>query len=487
MGEVYSAIDTNNKKKKAIKLIPIGDEEEYKLLRTEFEISVSLKHQNIVNTDYFGEFDDNGTHYLYCVMDFYENGNLRDYLSSQSQMIPQNVALKFMLDIAKGIEFAHVKIIHRDLKPENILLDNDQNLLICDFGLAKLIDAKTRTRTFKGSGTLPYMSPECWMLDSNTTLMDIYSMGIIFYELSVLRLPFNGTSEREFRDKHLYEQLPDITNLRVDLPIRLSEMITKMASKRPKDRYSSVTDIVQVHLDISKNIEDKKESKLDSLLQKANQKVSLTNQKELERLKQQETIDNKLKFIDYSVNSLFEIFNRKVKELNEQLERTKIISFINGSQMIIRFMDKSINISFYLSSDIQATIERRKNRILENQEEKYGFVINEVESSFIEKDNVIFIGQITADPFSNNVQVWGYNLLLRKSGPEDLYGEWWVVWFDDSAFARRYPHEYHYPLGIPEFYQEYEFGRGHVMHIRTMGINTLSNEGLDKIMEKLFE
>ena len=146
-----------------------------------------------------------------------------------------------------------------------------------------------------------------------------------------------------------------------------------------------------------------------------------------------------------------------------------------------------INISFYPSSDIQATIERRKNRILENQEEKYGFVINEVESSFIEKDNVIFIGQVTADPFSNNVQVWGYNLLLRKSGPEDLYGEWWVVWFDDSAFARRYPHEYHYPLGVPEFYQEYEFGRGHVMHTRTMGINTLSNEGLDKIMEKLFE
>jgi len=452
MGEVYSAIDANSKKRKAIKLIPMGDEEEYKLLRTEFEISVSLKHKNIVNTDYFGEFYDSGTHYLYCVMDFYENGNLRDYLNSQSQMIPQNVVLKLMSDIAKGVEFAHLKVIHRDLKPENILLNNDQNLLICDFGLAKLIDAKTRTRTFKGFGTLPYMSPECWMLDSNTTLMDIYSMGIIFYELSVLKLPFTGTSELEFREKHLYEQLPDITNLRVDLPIRLSEMIAKMASKRPKDRYNSATEIVQVLKDISKNIENKKESKLDSLLQKANQKVTLSNQKELERLKHQEILDNKLKFIDYSIKSLFEIFEKKVKELNEQLERTKIKTSINGNQMIIRFMDKSINISFYPSSDIPVTIERRKNRILENQEEKYGFIINKVEPSFLEKDNVILIGQVTADPVSNNTHVWGYNLLLRKSESEDLYGEWWVVWFDDTAFAARSSHEYHYPLGIPDFY-----------------------------------
>ena len=487
MGEVYSAIDTNNKRKKAIKLIPIGDVEEYKLLRTEFEISVSLKHKNIVSTDYFGEFDDSGTRYLYCVMDFYESGNLRDYLSSQSQMIPQNVVLKLMSDIAKGIEFAHLKVIHRDLKPENILLDKDQNLLICDFGLAKLIDAKTRTRTFKGSGTLPYMSPECWMFDSNTTLMDIYSMGIIFYELSALKLPFNGTSELEFREKHLYEQLPDVTNLRVDLPIRLSEMITKMASKRTKDRYNSATEIVQVLLDISNNIENIKESKLDSLLHKANQKVTMSNQKELESLKLQEKLDIKLKFIDYSIKSLFDIFDKKVKELNEQLERTKIKSSINGNQMIIRFMDKSINISFYPSSDIPMTLERRKNRILENQEERFGFVINEVESSFIEKDNVILIGQMAADSISNNTQFWGYNLLLRKSGSEDLYGEWWIVWFDDSAFARRYPHEYHYPLGIPEFYREYEIGRGHVMHTRTMGINTLANEGLDKIMGKLFE
>jgi hypothetical protein len=155
--------------------------------------------------------------------------------------------------------------------------------------------------------------------------------------------------------------------------------------------------------------------------------------------------------------------------------------------MTIRFMDKSINISFYPSSDIQPTLDRRKTNILKNQEEKFGFVINDVESSFIEKDNVILIGQVVADPFSNNTQVWGYNILLRKSGPEDLYGEWWVVWFDDTAFAARSRHEYHYPLGIPEFYREYEIGRGHVMHVRNMGINTLSNEGLDKIMEKLFE
>jgi eukaryotic-like serine/threonine-protein kinase len=488
MGEVYSAIDIISNQKKAIKLIPIGNKEEYDLLKTEFDISVSLKHKNIVNSDYYGEWKYKGTQYLYCVMDFYENGNFRDFLNSQSQEISPSIALKFMLDIAQGIEYAHTKVIHRDLKPENILLDDKQNLLICDFGLAKLIDAKTRTRTFKGSGTLPYMSPECWMLDSNTTLMDIYSMGILYFEILALRMPFTGKSELEFRDKHLYEQLPDLSIIRMDLPFRLTEMIYKMTNKRPSERYGSASDIVHIIMELSQDIDYKKESKLDSLLQKANQKISTTQQQELERHKQQDLIDTKQKFIDYSINTLFDLFIKRTKELNQSLERSKIQTSIKNNQLTVRFMEKSFSVLFYPSSDIQATVERRKNSIIEGQQKKYGFAIHEPEPSFLEIDNVILIGQVAIDNFSYNAEVWGYNLLLKKSGPDDLYGEWWVVWFDDSAISRKHhPLDYHYAIGIPEFYQEYEFGRGRVIHTRTMGINTLKVEGVDKIMEKLFE
>jgi len=487
MGEVYSSIDTSSTQKKAIKIIPLGNKEEYELLKTEFDISLSLKHKNIIKTDYYDEFKNKGTTYIYCVMDFYENGNLRDFLSSQSKDIATINALKLMLDIAHGLEYAHTKVVHRDLKPENILLDKDQNLLICDFGLAKYIDSKTRTHTFKGFGTLPYMSPECWMFDSNTPLMDIYSLGILFYELVTLKMPFTGNSEHEFRDKHLYEQLPNISNSRVNLPHRLIEMINKMTNKRPQDRYASVSNVVEILNELSQNLEKEEDSKMDKLLEKANQKVSINQQQDLQRQRQQELIDTKQKFIDFSINSLFDDFNKRIIELNQSLERAKIKEVRTANQLTVKFMEKSFSILFYPYSDIQATLIRRKDTILQNQQRQYGFVFNNPQPTFIENDNVILIGQMTIDNYSYSTEVWGYNLLLRKANPEDLYGEWWVVWFDDSGLSRKYPQNYHYAIGIPEFYQEYEFGRSHTIHVRTMGTNSLKSEGIDKMIEKLFE
>lgn len=77
--------------------------------------------------------------------------------------------------------------------------------------------------------------------------------------------------------------------------------------------------------------------------------------------------------------------------------------------------------------------------------------------------------------------------MLRKANENDLYGEWWLVWFNDSALLNKHPLDEHYAIGIPEFYQEYEFGRGRVTHVRTMGLNTLEGEGVDRLIEKILE
>ena len=198
MGEIYTATDFENKVSKAIKVVSIENNDEHKLLVSEFMIATSLNHANIVSTEYFDEFEVKGVKYIYCVMPFNKSGNLRDFLKSQTKIIDLRKSINLMIDLAYGLEEAHKQVIHRDLKPENILLDENGKLQICDFGLAKLIDAKTRTRTFKGSGTLPYMAPECWMYDSNTKCMDIYSLGIIFFEILTLQLPFRGNTEQEF-------------------------------------------------------------------------------------------------------------------------------------------------------------------------------------------------------------------------------------------------------------------------------------------------
>ncbi|GAB3011266.1 hypothetical protein GCM10027284_33200 [Cyclobacterium sediminis] len=214
MGEIYTATDIIEATKKAIKIVPVENNEEHKLLISEFKLATSLNHKNIVTTEFFDEFESKNVKYIYCVMPFNNNGSLRDYLSSQKELIDLDSSIKLMIDLAIGLESAHTKVVHRDLKPENVLLDDNGNLQICDFGLAKLIDAKTRTKSFKGFGTLAYMAPECWMFDSNTKAMDIYSLGIIFYEILTLKQPFTGKTEQEFRDKHLYEPLPNISNIR---------------------------------------------------------------------------------------------------------------------------------------------------------------------------------------------------------------------------------------------------------------------------------
>lgn len=486
MGEIYTADDTIEATKKAIKIVPIENNQEYKLLISEFKLATSLNHKNIVSTEFFDEFESKNVKYIYCVMPFNYDGSLRNYLLSKKELIDLDSSIKLMIDLANGLEYAHTKVVHRDLKPENVLLDDNGNLQICDFGLAKLIDAKTRTKSFKGFGTLAYMAPECWMFDSNTKAMDIYSLGIIFYEILTLKQPFTGKTEQEFRDKHLYEPLPNISNIRVDLPVRLLEMISRMTNKRSIERYESLSEIV----DILSSLKDKskeKESKTDALLQKANKKISATENKELARNKEKEKIDSELKLLDYSKKSLFEKFNTRVKKLNENLERAQIQISRNTSQMTISFMGKSFSISFYPSSDIPKRIKAQKEASLQYQKRQHGFVFQQPQATHLERDNVVLIGQMVLSANSSPIQNTGYNLVLRKANQEDLYGEWWVVWFEDSALSQKRPLNLHYAIPIPDFYEEYEFGRMRAMHIRNMRMNTLEVEGLDRMIEKILE
>lgn len=487
MGEIYSAVDTKDNSKKAIKIVPVENADEHKLLISEFELASSLKHKNIVPTEYFNEFKNNEVRYIYCVMPFNDNGSLRDFLKLKNDIIDLKKSIELMIDLANGLENAHQKIIHRDLKPENILLDANGNLQICDFGLAKLIDAKTRTKTLKGWGTLPYMAPECWMFDSNTKAMDIYSLGIIFYEILTLQQPFTGKTEQEFRDKHLYEQLPNISDRRVDLPIRLIEMISKMTSKRPQDRYSTMSEIIKILVQVNNSTDLEIDNKIDSLLKKANQKISATQKQELEREKEKEKIDSELKFIDFSIQSLFDKFQNRINEINKSLERNKIQISRNTSQMTVSFINKSFTISFYPNSDIQQRIINQKTAVRNHQKRQYGFVMHPPQETNLEKDNVVLIGQMVLGKKSFPSDSLGYNLLLRKVNSEDLYGEWWVVWFEDSGLSNRHPRLLHYAIGIPDFYDEYEFGRGRVMHTRNMYTKTLESEGVDSMIEKILE
>ena len=174
MGIIYSAKDSVTNEDVAIKAIRIDDHDYKTILENEFKIATALSHENILRTEYYNEFDNSSGYYFYCVSEFCSAGNLRKRILNESQFIPLSECLSYFYDLLRGLQEAHKVIVYRDLKPENILIGNNGNLKICDFGIAKYVNELTRTRTFKGSGTYPYMAPECWVGDDNTIQMDIY-------------------------------------------------------------------------------------------------------------------------------------------------------------------------------------------------------------------------------------------------------------------------------------------------------------------------
>jgi serine/threonine protein kinase len=482
-GEIYLADDVVDNRKVAIKIIQIDYDDDRELLLQEFKIALGLKNINIIETFYYSQVQVSNENYFYASMEYVSGGNFRDLLKSQTSYFEINVAINFMLQIAHGLQYAHDFAIHRDLKPENILVDNNR-LLICDFGLSKYVDSKTRSRTFKGAGTIPYMAPETWTFDANSKAMDMYSLGIIFFEILTLTWPFPGPSENDFKSQHLFNSLPSIRKIRSDIPLRLEEMINRLCNKRPSERYKNVAEVVHVlESCISDNPSKSNEPSLGILL-KAQQKISDINQQKLDLEKKQKIASEKIEYLNFSINALFEKYISRIDELNAELEREKIQYNKSGRSLYITFLNKSASISFYASDYITEYIETKRKKFYEFQKAQHGFIIQEHTKTSVETDNLMVVGK--AEILSNTGHPWGYNLLLKKESEADLYGFWDVVWFNDSAFAKNYRTE-QYAIPLPQFFDEYGFGRGHVMNVRSMSMTRFDQDMVDKLVEKLFE
>ncbi len=482
IGEIYIANDGVKSQKVAIKLIPVSDPDDYNLLKTESSIATSIFHENVIETYYTDETSEGGVTYIYFVMELIEEGNLRNFLTSNPDSIPLCQAIDMMIQICKGLEEAHKKIIHRDLKPENIL--GNTTLQICDFGLAKLIDSRTRSRTFKGSGTLPYMAPECWTFDHNSPAMDIYSLGIIFFEILTKKLPFDGTNENELKDQHLFQQLPDLNTFRSDVPIKLVELISKMTNKRASDRYGTVTEVLRIleSLEIDNKSEDQSLKELALL---AAQKTSHKKQADLEQQKKAEELEEKRKLIEFSKDEVIKHFISRIKLINENLENDKI-RYAKNNGLLVRFHDKELNVMFFPSSDIDQFNQTQIERGRQFQLERHGMILSQPEPTNIHKDNVKLTGKASVATGGYYSPGYGFNLVLRGMNEQDIYGEWWIASFTDSALTPGQVYEF-YPLDIPEFYKEYEIGRTRAMHVRNMEFKKLEVSDIDKLIRKLLE
>lgn len=486
MGQVYKAFDNHNNITVAIKFIPIRNADEEKLLSREIKVSKEIESENLVKTYFIDKIELNNTEYFYIVQYFYEQGNLRTIIQKD---IAYDKCLKMFLDLLNGLKALHTKIIHRDLKPENILID-ENNLVITDFGLAKFIGEKTKTNSFKGAGTIPYMSPECWLNHDNKIQMDIYSLGIIFYELLTGEFPFNARTEEEWKENHIFVPLPNISEKRKEIPTKIQQVISKMTNKRESDRYSNVEEIIDsIQQSIKQSEESNKEiEKLASISHKKTEEIKTERLKaEQERQKKEEY----KKLLNFHIVELKNKVESIIVKLNFELEENKISLKEDTSvgESFLRSFNLSVNgkiASFQFHSErvIEKYEEDRKqtiqNRIRASRRELFHSAI---EDSIFKKKDIIYLGMVETNYQNPALQeCFGFNLILVKS-EKDIYGKWYIASFSDSGFSQR--NRSNFALDLQYFLEEFE--KSFIMHTLSVEYRELEDKDIYRLIEEIIQ
>ncbi|GEP84159.1 putative serine/threonine-protein kinase PknB [Staphylococcus piscifermentans] len=236
MSNVYLAEDSILNRKVAVKMIHIAPHEKEEMIRR-FEREVhntsQLSHENIVNVIDVGENNE----YFYLVMEYIEGPTLSEYIKTHGPLSIET-AINFAEQILDGIQHAHeAGIVHRDIKPQNILVDRHKTLRILDFGIAKALSETAMTQTSHVLGTVQYLSPEQARGESTDMTTDIYSIGIVLYEMLVGEPPFTGETAVSIAIKHIQDAMPNATDQRSEIPQALSNVILKATEKNRNDRY----------------------------------------------------------------------------------------------------------------------------------------------------------------------------------------------------------------------------------------------------------
>ena len=246
MANVYLAYDTILDRRVAIKVLRgdlSNDEKFVRRFQREALSASSLSHPNIVEMYDVGE--DNGIYYI--VMEYIEGKTLKQLIKKRGALTLSET-IDIMLQITDGISQAHDSyIIHRDLKPQNIMIKEDGTIKITDFGIAMALNSTQLTQTNSVMGSVHYLPPEQASGKGSTIRSDIYSMGILFYEILTGSLPFKGENAVEIALKQMRDEIPSVCKKNPAIPQSVENVILKATAKNPKNRYS---DSKEMHADL---------------------------------------------------------------------------------------------------------------------------------------------------------------------------------------------------------------------------------------------
>ena len=286
MASIYSAIDTRLDRKVAVKIMHphlAQDEAFVNRFIREAKAAAALTHPNAVSVQDQG-WNTNGVPAVFIVMEMVEGHTLREYLDESGKFgVAQT--LQYLTAILGALAAAHkLGIIHRDIKPENILISNDGRIKIADFGLAHgaLIGSTLTAESSVVLGSVSYLSPEQVQRGISDSRSDVYSTGILAYELLVGEKPFSGDSPIQIAYMHVNNRVPRVSQSRSDIPKELDDLIYSATSTNPDERPRDAGIFLNAIQDIARSIDPKRNQlslELDIPLQKISEKPSRTKKK----------------------------------------------------------------------------------------------------------------------------------------------------------------------------------------------------------------
>jgi eukaryotic-like serine/threonine-protein kinase len=243
MSTVYRATDETLQRQVAIKLMNreiATDSDQLERFRREARAVAQLSHPHIVGVIDYGE--DDGRPYI--VFEYVEGETLKERIR-RSGRLPITEAVAYAIEIARALDTAHARhIVHRDVKPQNVLIDEEGSAKVTDFGIARTLDEEGLTADGRVLGTTDYVSPEQALGRPVTGQSDLYSLGIVLYEMVTGEVPFKGENQVAVAMKHVREELPDVQYKRPEVSAALASVIDAATAKRVEDRYADDAELI---------------------------------------------------------------------------------------------------------------------------------------------------------------------------------------------------------------------------------------------------
>ena len=242
MANVYLAWDTILEREVAVKILrgDLADDEKFiRRFQREANSASSLRHPNIVEMYDVGE--DEGKYFI--VMEYVDGKTLKSLIKKRGSL-NLTESIDIMMQLTSGIACAHDSyIIHRDIKPQNVMILEDGRVKITDFGIAMALNQNELTQTNSVMGSVHYLPPEQASGSGSTIKSDIYSLGILMFELLTGKVPFKGDNAVEIAIKHMRDQIPSVCDINNKIPQSVENIILKACAKNPKNRYETVADM----------------------------------------------------------------------------------------------------------------------------------------------------------------------------------------------------------------------------------------------------